>query len=232
MKRPTVVILGSGNAGYQTAFSLRQEGFDGRIMLAGEEFALPYQRPPLSKEFLTAEQPEPVAFRPERFYIEHDIDLLRGERAVTVDGHSRHVSFTSGRQLAWDHLILALGARPRPLLVSGADLPGVVSLSTIDDANYLHRRIRDSSHIVIIGAGFIGLEIATVVGQLGATVTVLEAQPIAMPRVLSSHMAAFFTTRHHETQRRDRAAIGTRGGQRRGGGSLPEDFAFACLRHR
>jgi len=192
-----VLILGTGQAGFQVAASLREEGFDGRVVLVGDEPEPPYQRPPLSKAYLTGKaDAQAVRLRPEKFFAEHRIELRAGERAARIDRAERRVALPSGDVLSYDHLVLALGARNRALPVQGAGLDGVVQLRTLADAEGLRRRLEAARGAVVVGAGFIGLEFAAVAAARGVAVTVVEAADRPMARSLSPEMSAFFRGAH------------------------------------
>ena len=198
MNRPgTVLVLGTGQAGFQVAASLREEKFDGRVVLVGDEPGLPYQRPPLSKAYLTGKaDADAVRLRPDRFFAEHRLELRAGERAARIDRAGRRVVLASGEALPYDHLVLALGARNRALPVPGAELDGVVQLRTLGDAEGLRRRLETTREAVVVGAGFIGLEFAAVAAARGVAVTVVEAADRPMARSLSVAMSAFFRGAH------------------------------------
>ena len=197
MSSSTVVIVGSGQAGLQVAVSLRQEGFDGRVVLVGDEPGLPYQRPPLSKAYMTGDADEArLRLRPQAFFTDHTVELLAPERVTAIHRAGRSVALASGRHLAYDHLVLALGARHRPLPVPGADLDGVRYLRTLPHARALRERLADARHVVIVGAGFIGLEFAAVAAAKGVGVVVLEASGRVMGRSVSTVMSEFFTGQH------------------------------------
>lgn len=198
MSRPgTILVLGTGQAGFQVAVSLREEKFDGRVVLVGDEPELPYQRPPLSKAYLTGKADAAgVRLRPDRFFAEHRLELRTGERATRIDRGARRVVLGSGETLAYDHLVLALGARNRALPVPGADLDGVAQLRTLADAEGLRLRLEAARRAVVVGAGFIGLEFAAVAAARGAAVTVVEAAGRPMARSLSPAMSAFFQAAH------------------------------------
>lgn len=198
MSRPgAVVILGTGQGGFQVAASLRENGFDGRVVLVGDEAEPPYQRPPLSKAYLagTADA-DAVRMRPDRFFAEHDLELRTAARAARIDRAGRRLILASGEALPYDHLVLAPGARNRPLPVPGAELDGVVQLRTLPEAETLRRRLDAARRIVVVGAGFIGLEIAAGAAARGIDVTVIEATDRPMARALSPEMSAFFRTAH------------------------------------
>ncbi len=196
MKRQ-IVIIGAGHAGVQTAASLRDEGFDGVIRLFDAGTALPYQRPPLSKAFLKGgATKDSIVLRGAAFYGDHRIELGLGESVAGIDSAARRVTLQSGPSLAYDHLVLATGAKARKLSVPGADLAGVHNLRDLADAERLKAAIGGATRIIVIGAGFIGLEFAAVAAGLGAEVTVLEAQPRVMMRAISAPMSNAFQVRH------------------------------------
>jgi 3-phenylpropionate/trans-cinnamate dioxygenase ferredoxin reductase subunit len=196
---PSVVIVGTGQAGFQAASSLRQAGFEGEVTLVGDEPQLPYQRPPLSKAFLKGEgDPGEVHLRPETFFGSKDIGLLSGDRAERVDREARTVELASGRVLAYDHLVLATGSRPRPLPVPGSDLDGVLELRTVADAQVLRERLAGGPRLVVIGGGFIGLELAASAREKGAEVTVVEALDRTMARAVTPETSAHFAALHAE----------------------------------
>jgi 3-phenylpropionate/trans-cinnamate dioxygenase ferredoxin reductase subunit len=197
MAGPVAAILGAGQAGFQAAASLRQEGFDGRIVLIGDEPVPPYQRPPLSKSYLAAESGlDELWLRPETFYAAHKIDLLAGETVRSIERKERRLRLGSGADIAWDHLVLATGARFRPLTVAGAELDGVLPLRTLADADMLRERLAQAREIVVIGAGFIGLEFASVAIARGAAVHIVEITQQAMGRVVSAAVSRFFAEAH------------------------------------
>src|SRR3954452_1724990 len=142
MPTPVAAILGAGQAGFQVAASLRQKGFAGRIVLIGDEPVLPYQRPPLSKAYLTGQTGvDDLWLRPAEFYAKQQIDLIYGDAVAFLDGPERRLRLTSGLAVSWDYLVLATGARCRPLPVPGAELDGVMMLRTLADADILRQRL-------------------------------------------------------------------------------------------
>jgi 3-phenylpropionate/trans-cinnamate dioxygenase ferredoxin reductase component len=192
-----VVVIGAGQAGHQVASSLRLRGYPSAVVLVGDENGLPYQRPPLSKEFLLdSEGRVEVELADENHYVENGIELKLGHPAVSVDRSSRTVVLRSGARLSYEHLVLATGVRPRRLAIAGQDLRNVHTLSTRADAAAVRRRLGSSRNAVVIGGGFIGLEFATVANQLGLHVTVLEAADVVMKRAVSTSVANFLTGRH------------------------------------
>lgn len=194
----SVVIAGSGQAGYQTAAALRNNGFAGSVVLLGEEPGLPYQRPPLSKGYLSgAIGMDGVRLRDQSYFDESNMQLRTGQRIVDIDRQQRCVGLASGEKVAYDHLVLALGARNREITVAGAGLAGVVGLRSIDDADALRAALPRTRRAVVIGAGFIGMEFAVAARDAGVEVTVVEARSRLMPRVLSEPTAEFLTRWHN-----------------------------------
>lgn len=192
-----VVIAGAGQAGSQVAASLRHERFDGKIVLVGDEPALPYQRPPLSKAFLAgAIEDDLLPLRPDHFYRQHRIDLVRPDTVITIDRNHKRVHLRSGRSMPYDHLVLALGSRPRWPKQLCRGVAGVMTLRTVGDAAAIRQRLTTASDVVIVGAGFLGLEVATLARASGANVTVIDIQDFAMARVVSRTTARFFAEQH------------------------------------
>lgn len=192
MKGDGVVIAGAGQAGFQLAASLRAEGYEDPIALIGEEPHLPYQRPPLSKAFLAGQQEaDAVALRPGAFYEQHRIRLMTGEKAVEIDRAAQRIRLASGASIPYEKLVLAVGARVRELPRNGA-----VYLRTFDDAVELKQRLESAGDVVVIGGGFIGLEVAAVARSLGKSVTVTEAQSRLMPRVVAPIISEFYRELH------------------------------------
>jgi 3-phenylpropionate/trans-cinnamate dioxygenase ferredoxin reductase subunit len=194
VSRPgTVVVIGAGQAGFQAAASLREEAFEGRVVLLGDEPDLPYQRPPLSKAYLTGKADAGlVRLRPERFYAENRVELRAGERAGAIDRAAHQVVLASGERLPYDHLIIATGARNRALPITGGALDGVFQLRTLAEAEALRRRLEGVRYAVVVGAGFIGLEFAAVVAGRGLEVTVVEAAGRVMSRAVSKPVSDCF----------------------------------------
>ncbi len=195
--RAGVVIAGAGQSGFQAAFSLRTEGYDGPITLIGDEPHIPYQRPPLSKDFMAGKMdPDSLPLRPESFYEAQRIELRMGERIEAIETAGRAVVLASGERLPFDSLILATGARNRRLTVPGAELPGVCYLRSVDEAVAIQERLEAARRVVIIGGGFIGLEMAAIAAAQGREVVVVEAQSRVMPRVVAPVISAFFQETH------------------------------------
>lgn len=191
-----IVIVGTGQAGVQLADSLRASGYTGPITMLGDEVHLPYQRPPLSKDFLAEETGEALPLRAERFFIEHDVRLLRGMRVESIDREARTVTASDGTDVPYDVLVLATGARNRVLDVPGSGLDGIHSLRTLDDAESLQAAIPAATRAVVIGAGFIGLEFAASARKRGLEVTVIDFADRPMQRVLSPEMSNYFHRIH------------------------------------
>ena len=184
-----IIIVGAGHAGFQCAASLRQDGFEGHIVLIGDEVGLPYQRPPLSKAYLLGKSASAdLLFRPARFYEEHRVQHRRG-RVETVDRAAQRVVQQSGESLAYDHLVLATGSQPRRLTIPGAELDGVLGLQTLADAEDLRQRLQPGRRAVVVGAGFIGLEFAAVARTLGLEVDVVDVAERALARAASAQTA-------------------------------------------
>ena len=195
----TALILGGGQAGAQAAVSLRLEGFGGRILLIGAEPLLPYQRPPLSKAFLAGELPrERLLIKPEAFYRQADVEPVLGVAATTLDAQAKRLTLDDGQQLAFDQLLFATGGRPRQLDCPGADHPRLHYLRTVADVDRMRPMFAAGARLVIIGAGYIGLEVAAVAAKHGLRVRVLEAAPRALARVTSPEVSEFFQRIHAE----------------------------------
>ena len=191
------VIVGTGQAGFQTAASLRAEGYAEPITLIGEERHIPYQRPPLSKGFpLGTQDLESIELRPGNFYSDHRIELVAGKRVASIDRAALQITLASGGRVGYEKLVLAVGARNRILPIKGADLDGVLYLRSLDEAMVLKERLKTAQEIVVIGGGFIGLELAAVASTLGKSVTVLEALPRLMSRVVAPIVSDFYRELH------------------------------------
>lgn len=191
-----VIIVGAGQAGYHAASALRSLEYPGQVELFSEEFELPYQRPPLSKSYLQNPHIEEILFRPRKFYTERDIDVRTQHRVAALDRERRQVVLEDGVRSSYDHLILATGARARGIPVPGAHLDAVVRLRTREDAEQLRNGLVTASQVAIVGAGFIGLEIASAASELGIDCTVIELAAGAMTRMVSEPTARFFVEQH------------------------------------
>src|SRR6202051_4179622 len=192
----TVVIAGAGHAGFQLVASLRQHGFAERVCLINDEAHLPYQRPPLSKAYLKGEgRPDSLMFRPDKFYREQNIELI-GDRAVSIDRAARRLLLASGSCLDYGHLVLATGARNRLLDLPNANLADVRYLRILDESEALRQRIASGQRVVVVGAGFIGLEFAATARAKGLEVDVIELGARVMARAVTAEISDYFQERH------------------------------------
>jgi len=193
----TVAIAGAGHAAGQVVATLRQKKFNGKIILIGEEPWLPYQRPPLSKKFLAGELPaERLHFKPESFYDDPSIEVRLGTRIDAVDRGNKTLQTADGDTLTFDKLVFATGARPRLLDLPGVELDGIHYLRTIADVTGIRSQLKQGARLVIVGAGYIGLEVAAVASQLGADVSVIELEDRVMSRVVSPQLSDFYQHEH------------------------------------
>jgi 3-phenylpropionate/trans-cinnamate dioxygenase ferredoxin reductase component len=196
MTKPPVVIVGAGHAGFQLASSLRQAGYAEPIFLLNDEPHLPYQRPPLSKAYLKGGgAPDSLMFRPDKFYREQNIELI-ADRAASIDRRARKLLLASGASLEYEHLVLATGARNRLLDLPNANLEDVLYLRTLDESEVLRQRLAARRHVVVIGAGFIGLEFAATARAKGLEVDVVELGARVMARAVTAEISEFFQKRH------------------------------------
>ncbi|WP_148589960.1 NAD(P)/FAD-dependent oxidoreductase [Streptomyces sp. WAC01526] len=191
------LIAGAGLAGAKAAETLRAEGFDGPLVLLGDEHERPYERPPLSKGYLlgTSEK-EKVYVHPPRWYAEHDVELRLGQAVTALDPAAHEVTLADGSRLGYAKLLLATGSTPRPLPVPGADLDGVHYLRRLADSDRLKDVFRSASRVVVIGAGWIGLETTAAARTAGVEVTVLEAAALPLLGVLGPEVARIFAKLH------------------------------------
>jgi 3-phenylpropionate/trans-cinnamate dioxygenase ferredoxin reductase component len=193
----TILIIGGGQAGAQAVDTLRREGYSGRLVLIGDEPELPYQRPPLSKKYLSGEMPvERLLFRHRAFYDEHRIEVRLGVRVTRLNLAARSVELTDGETLQYDRLMLCLGAGSRRLTCRGAELKGVHYLRGLADAEPLKAAFKPGARAVIIGGGYIGLETAATARKLGCEVTVLEMADRVMNRVVAPPVSSYFAREH------------------------------------
>ncbi|WP_128932058.1 NAD(P)/FAD-dependent oxidoreductase [Bradyrhizobium zhanjiangense] len=194
-----VVIVGAGHAGFHIAASLRQFGFKEHICLVNDERHPPYQRPPLSKAYINGSVgPDSLLFRPEKFYREESIELVQ-TRVVAIDRQHLKLSLASGASLDYRHVVLAMGARNRLLDLPNANLPDVRYLRILDESENLCRVLPSRKRVVVIGAGFIGLEFATVARVKGLEVDVIELAPRVMARAVTAEVSDYFQARHRES---------------------------------
>ena len=191
------IIIGGGQAGAQAVQTLRQNNFDGLITLVGEERQLPYQRPPLSKNYLAGKlDAERLSLRSASFYSDRNVTLELGTRADTLEPSSRRLRLGDGRVLDYDGLLLATGSRVRRLDSPGSDLAGIHYLRTTADADAIRAEFLPGKKLVIVGAGYIGLEVASIAATLGVDVTILEAADRVMARVVSVETSHFYLNYH------------------------------------
>lgn len=191
-----VVIVGAGQGGLQVAVSLRQDGFDGRIVLIGDEPGLPYQRPPLSKAYMKDGDASRLALKPDSFFVQADVDYRPGQHVARIDREGGAVMLDHGEAIAFDHLVLATGATNLRPPLPGLDLPGVHALRDLHDAMHLRRAMGTARRAVVIGGGFIGLEFASVARAAGLAVTVIEAADRLMARAVTLPISRRFLDAH------------------------------------
>ena len=197
MAKPTIIVVGAGQAGLQLVASLREARYEGRLVLVGDESHPPYQRPPLSKGYLLDEVAlEQVNLRPAHFFNQHNIELLTGKQVVAIDRSTCRVIFSDTSALTYDHLVLSTGARNRLLSVPGADLQNVLYLRSLDDARSIKAQMAPGQRAVVIGAGFIGLELAASAVKHRLDVTVVELAGRPMARAISERMSSIFVREH------------------------------------
>jgi 3-phenylpropionate/trans-cinnamate dioxygenase ferredoxin reductase subunit len=195
----SIVIVGASLAGAKAAQTLREEGYDGRLVLVGEEPERPYERPPLSKDYLRGEVArETVYVHEPGFYDEQAIELRTGTRATAIDPASRTVTLAGGERLSWDRLLLAVGAEPRPLAAPGAGLDGVLYLRDLADDDRLRAALGGGGRLVVVGAGWIGAEVAASARQLGLEVTLLERLAAPLETVLGPAVGGLYADLHRE----------------------------------
>ncbi|MBI4998479.1 MAG: FAD-dependent oxidoreductase [Rhodocyclales bacterium] len=194
-----MVIIGAGQAGLQTAESLRSEGYAGEVLMIGDEPRPPYQRPPLSKAYLLGEFSEAqLTIRAPEALARKNITLVSGVSVTAIDRAARQVRLSDGRVIDYAGLCLATGSRPRPLPVPGADLANVLPLRTLADTQAIAALLPEVRRVVVIGGGFIGLEFAAVARKLGKDVVVLEGADRLMPRAVTPMMSEFFRQLHND----------------------------------
>jgi len=210
--RYDVLIVGAGHAGSQAAIALRQRGFDGTIALLGDEPSLPYERPPLSKEYLAGDKPfERILLRPASFWDDRRITLLPGQTVVEVDPDAHTVTTAEGAAVGYGTLIWATGGAPRRLPCATHDLVGVHSVRTRADVDRMIAELPAVDRVVVIGGGYIGLEAAAVLTKLGKRVTVLEAQDRVLARVTGAAVSQFYEAEHRAHGVDVRTSVGVSG---------------------
>lgn len=197
--RKTCIVIGTSHAAVQLALSLRQEGWDGKIELIGQEECLPYRRPPLSKEYLAGEKSSnDIPIRPQAFYEKSDIDFRLGSRVEKINRDSKTVDLDNGESLSYDKLAICTGARARSLQIPGSTLNGVHYLRDISDSRAIKAQVTRGKNAVLIGGGYIGLETAAVLNKLGMKVTVLEVMDRILQRVTAREVSEFYDRIHSE----------------------------------
>src|SRR5215204_131 len=195
----TFVIVGASLAGAKAAETLRAEGFDGRVVMIGAEAERPYERPPLSKDYLRGEVGrEKVYVHDEAFYAANEIELRLGRTAVNVDLSINEVALDDGKRLRYDRLLLATGAEPRRLSVAGEALDGVLYLRSVGDSDALRERLDRGGSVVVIGAGWIGAEVAASARQRGLDVTVIGPLGVPLERVLGTEVGSIYRDIHSD----------------------------------
>lgn len=197
MQHWDVLIVGAGHAGAQVASLLRQQNFEGSVAIFGDEPEHPYERPPLSKEYLSGEKAfERLALRAPTFWAEHRIEVALGQRVVAVDAQAHRVRTASGEEIGYGSLVWATGGAPRKLNCPGHDLQGVHCVRTRADVDQMMAGLERTARVVVIGGGYIGLEAAAVLTKLGKPVTVLEAQDRVLARVAGEALSRFYEAEH------------------------------------
>ncbi len=238
-RRFDVVIVGAGHGGAQAAVALRQAGFSGSVAMIGNEAEPPYERPPLSKEYLAQEKPfERLYIRPPAFWAEKGIELLLEQEVVTVDPGAHQLMTAAGDQISYNSLIWATGGNPRPLTCPGSDLEGVHAVRNRADVDAIMEELKIAGRVVVIGGGYIGLEAAAVLTKLGKQVTLLEALPRVLNRVAGEELSDFFEAEHraHGVDLRTGCAVVALTGQGRvngvelaDGAVLPADMVIVGI---
>ncbi len=221
----TLLVIGGGLAGAKAAEGAREGGFDGRIVLVAEEAHDPYERPPLSKEVLRGDkEPDSARVHEAGYYGEHSIELVSGDPVTSLDAGGKRAQLRGGGSIAFDAAVLATGAAPRRLPVPGADLSGVHYLRTVDDSLALQGAIKRASRVAVIGAGWIGSEVAASAKQMGADVVLIEPLQVPLYRVLGSEVGGVFSGLHSDHGVAMRLGVGV---EKLEGGSAVEQVVLA-----
>lgn len=195
-----VVIVGGGLGGAKTAQALRDEGFTGTVTLLAAESDLPYERPPLSKDYLAGNSSfDDALAHPEQWYAEHDIDLRLSTRATSLDAQDHHVGLSDGTSIGYDKLVLATGSTPRTLHLPGTEARGVHDLRTREDSETIHATFGTGRRLIVIGGGWIGLEVAAAARGAGTDVTLIEVQRLPLLGVLGGETAQVFADLHRDS---------------------------------
>lgn len=199
MSKQVFVIVGASLAGAKAAEELRAQGFDGRLLLLGAEPERPYERPPLTKDYLRGESPRERAYvHQQGFYAEQQIELETGVSVTSIDPDAARISLGEERELSYDKLLLATGAEPRRIPIPGAELSGVYYLRTLEDCDLLRARMATSARVAVVGAGWIGSELAASTRMLGLEVTVIDPLALPLQRIFGAEIGAFYRDLHRE----------------------------------
>lgn len=197
MSHYDVVIVGGGHGGAQAALQLRTLGFHGSVVIIGDEPELPYERPPLSKEYMAGDKTfDRILLRPESFWADKKVDMLLGHRVSSVDASAKTVTLTDGNSIGYDKLIWAAGGSPRMLTCAGSDASGIFGVRRRADVDAIMARLPSVKHVIVIGGGYIGLEAAAVLTKLGKSVTLLEALDRVLARVAGEDLSRFYEAEH------------------------------------
>jgi len=195
-KKQTFIIVGASLAGAKAAEELRERGFDGEIVLIGSEPERPYERPPLTKDYLRGESEGAPFVHEEDFYAQHEITLLTGTTVAAIDPNHGSITLEGGRELGYDRLLLATGAEPRQIAVPGAELEGIHYLRTLADCDLLRDRLGGVGHVAVVGAGWIGSEFAASARQTGHEVTVIDPTALPNERIFGTEIGTFYRDAH------------------------------------
>src|SRR3954447_7655679 len=196
-KKQTFIIVGASLAGAKAAEELRKQGFDGRVILLGSESERPYERPPLTKDYLRGEAPREKAYvHDASFYAERGIELETDTTVGAIDPGASRVTLVDGRQLPFDRLLLATGAEPRRIPVAGAELEGIHYLRTLADSEILRQRLDAGGRVAVVGAGWIGSEFAASARQRGLDVTIVDPLMLPHERIFGAEIGAFYRDVH------------------------------------
>ena len=197
--KKTCLVIGASHAGASLALQVRKEGWQGTVTVIGSEHNLPYHRPPLSKGFLNGQKSiDEIAIRPMALYEKQDVSFLLGRQVIEINRKLKQLTLENGESISYDKLALAVGARARKIDLPGSELPGVHYLRTAADAADIQSRLKNAKNVVIIGGGYIGLELAASIRQLGIGVVVLEMLPRVLARVTAEEVSDFYTRVHKE----------------------------------
>lgn len=192
-----VLIVGGGHGGAQAAIALRQFGYEGSVAIIGDEPELPYERPPLSKEYMSGDKAfDRIMIRPAQFWTDRNVEMILGSRVSKVDPQARVATCADGREIGYGKLIWATGGMPRPLTCPGSDADGIFAVRRRSDVDAIMARLPETRHVIVIGGGYIGLEAAAVLTKLGKKVTLLEALDRVLARVAGEELSRFYEQEH------------------------------------